>query len=407
MLKTNCKQKANLFLISQSITLLGSTLVQMVIIWYITVKTLSGCWVALFSICAYLPQFLISFWGGVWADRFNCKKIIMVVDIFIAVVTLFMILVIPYIDNEFIFYSLLLITLILRSLGAGIQTPTVNVVISKIVSKRYLMQYNSLNTMIQSIMQCVVPLVAGIILSFTSLEVALWIDVLTAIVGNVILYQISMGKSSSKININSTWQDIKCIINYVLRNEFIINLLFVYGIYVLGCVPAGFLAGLFVSRFYDSSYEFLVFVECIGFGGMIIGGFLVNIWGKLIKKEKILYISLIIILYISLIIFGLMAILMGIIKNFLLYLVFMCIYGMALTIIQIIITTLLQEKTDINVQGKIFGIMSTIYSGFIPFGLFIFGILADIISLSIIMVISGIVLMVLSIWNIFKDIINI
>lgn len=399
MLKTNCKQKANLFLISQSITLLGSTLVQMVIIWYITVKTLSGCWVALFSICAYLPQFLISFWGGVWADRFNCKKIIMVVDIFIAVVTLFMILVIPYIDNEFIFYSLLLITLILRSLGAGIQTPTVNVVISKIVSKRYLMQYNSLNTMIQSIMQCVVPLVAGIILSFTSLEVALWIDVLTAIVGNVILYQISMGKSSSKININSTWQDIKCIINYVLRNEFIINLLFVYGIYVLGCVPAGFLAGLFVSRFYDSSYEFLVFVECIGFGGMIIGGFLVNIWGKLIKKEKTLYISLII--------FGLMAILMGIIKNFLLYLVFMCIYGMALTIIQIIITTLLQEKTDINVQGKIFGIMSTIYSGFIPFGLFIFGILADIISLSIIMVISGIVLMVLSIWNIFKDIINI
>lgn len=399
MLKTNCKQKANLFLISQSITLLGSTLVQMVIIWYITVKTLSGCWVALFSICAYLPQFLISFWGGVWADRFNCKKIIMVVDIFIAVVTLFMILVIPYIDNEFIFYSLLLITLILRSLGAGIQTPTVNVMISKIVSKRYLMQYNSLNTMIQSIMQCVVPLVAGIILSFTSLEVALWIDVLTAIVGNVILYQISMGKSSSKININSTWQDIKCIINYVLRNEFIINLLFVYGIYVLGCVPAGFLAGLFVSRFYDSSYEFLVFVECIGFGGMIIGGFLVNIWGKLIKKEKILYISLII--------FGLMAILMGIIKNFLLYLVFMCIYGMALTIIQIIITTLLQEKTDINVQGKIFGIMSTIYSGFIPFGLFIFGILADIISLSIIMVISGIVLMVLSIWNIFKDIINI
>ncbi len=390
MLKTNCKQKANLFLISQSITLLGSTLVQMVIIWYITVKTLSGCWVALFSICAYLPQFLISFWGGVWADRFNCKKIIMVVDIFIAVVTLFMILVIPYIDNEFIFYSLLLITLILRSLGAGIQTPTVNVVISKIVSKRYFMQYNSLNTMIQSIMQCVVPLVAGIILSFTSLEVALWIDVLTAIVGNVILYQISIGKLSSKININSTWQDIKCIINYVLRNEFIINLLFVYGIYVLGCVPAGFLAGLFVSRFYDSSYEFLVFVECIGFGGMIIGGFLVNIWGNLIKKEKILYISLII--------FGLMAILMGIIKNFLLYLVFMCIYGMALTIIQIVITTLLQERTDINVQGKIFGIMSTIYSGFIPFGLFIFGILADIISLSIIMVISGIVLMVLSIW---------
>lgn len=57
----NWKSKTLLFLISQGITLFGSTLVQMAIVWYVTLNTSSGAWVAAFSICSYLPQFLISF----------------------------------------------------------------------------------------------------------------------------------------------------------------------------------------------------------------------------------------------------------------------------------------------------------------------------------------------------------
>ena len=55
-----------LFLLSQCITLFGSTLVQMAIVWYVTMQTASGAWVAAFSVCSYLPQFLISFPGGAW-----------------------------------------------------------------------------------------------------------------------------------------------------------------------------------------------------------------------------------------------------------------------------------------------------------------------------------------------------
>lgn len=65
------KSRAILFLTSQSITLFGSTLVQMAIVWYVTLITSSGVWVAAFSVCSYLPEFLISFFGGVWADRYQ------------------------------------------------------------------------------------------------------------------------------------------------------------------------------------------------------------------------------------------------------------------------------------------------------------------------------------------------
>ena len=64
-MQNNWKRKTMLFLVSQCITLFGSMIVQMSIIWYVTLKISSGWWVAAFTICSYLPQFLISFFAGV------------------------------------------------------------------------------------------------------------------------------------------------------------------------------------------------------------------------------------------------------------------------------------------------------------------------------------------------------
>lgn len=57
------RKRALLFLTSQCITLFGSTLVQMALVWYAAMETASGGWVAAFSVCSYLPQFLVSFWA--------------------------------------------------------------------------------------------------------------------------------------------------------------------------------------------------------------------------------------------------------------------------------------------------------------------------------------------------------
>ena len=40
-----------LFLTSQCITLFGSTLVQMALVWYAAMETASGAWVAAFTVC--------------------------------------------------------------------------------------------------------------------------------------------------------------------------------------------------------------------------------------------------------------------------------------------------------------------------------------------------------------------
>ena len=177
MEKGNWKRKTLFFLISQCITLFGSTLVQMAIVWYITLKTESGAWVAAVSICSYLPQFLISFVGGVWADRYSRKKLIILSDGMIAAVTFLMILAIPAISSDSLLIGALLVMSVIRSIGAGIQMPAVNAVIPQLVPENALMRYNGINATMQSIVQFISPAAAGLILTSATLQRALAVDV--------------------------------------------------------------------------------------------------------------------------------------------------------------------------------------------------------------------------------------
>ena len=47
------------FFISQAVTLFVSQIVAFALVWYITLQTGSGLWVALLSICSFVPQFLM------------------------------------------------------------------------------------------------------------------------------------------------------------------------------------------------------------------------------------------------------------------------------------------------------------------------------------------------------------
>ena len=96
----NWQRKIILFLTSQCITLFGSTLVQMALVWYAAMETSQGIWVAAFSICSYFPQFILSFVGGVWADRYPRKILIIGADTLIAFATLVMVCAVPLITSK-------------------------------------------------------------------------------------------------------------------------------------------------------------------------------------------------------------------------------------------------------------------------------------------------------------------
>ena len=378
------KRKTILFLISQCITLFGSMIVQMSIIWYVTLKTSSGGWVAAFTICSYLPQFLISFFAGVWADRYSRKKLIILADGVIMVATLVMFLVMPMISSDSILLSALLAVSIIRSVGAGIQTPAVNAVIPQLVPEEYLMKYNGFNATVQSIVQFAAPAVAGAVLSIGTFRATLFIDILTALVGIGLLSCVLLPKQEASYENVSVFSEIKAGIRYSFSDKLIGKILIVYGLYILLCVPAGFMAALLVSRVYGDVYWYLTAVELVGFAGMALGGVLMGVWGGFKSRIKTFALGLFVL--------SLMTIGMGISPYFILYLVLMFVYSIALTMIQTATTTIIQEKADSSMQGRVFGLMGAMYSGFLPVGMAIFGPLADVMPLQWIIVGSGIAL---------------
>ena len=388
--QNNWKRKTLLFLASQCITLFGSMIVQMSIIWYVTLKTSSGGWVAAFTICSYLPQFLISFFAGVWADRYNRKKLIVLADGVITIATLIMFLIMPMISSDFVLLSALLVISIVRSIGAGVQTPAVNAVIPHLVPAEYLMKYNGINATIQSIVQFIAPAVAGTVLSIGTFRSTLFIDILTALIGIGLLSCVLLPKQEVSNENISVFSEIKAGIHYSFSDKMIGKILIVYGLFILLSVPAGFMSALLVSRVYGDVYWYLTAVELVGFAGMALGGVLMGMWGGFKSRVKTFAFGLLIL--------SIMTIGMGVSPYFILYLVMMFVYSIALTIIQTATTTIIQEKAEGSMLGRVFGLMGAMYSGFLPVGMAIFGPLADILPLQWIMVGSGIALVLVTVY---------
>ena len=388
--QNNWKSKTMLFLASQCITLFGSMIVQVSIIWYVTLKTSSGGWVAAFTICSYLPQFLISFFAGVWADRYNRKKLIILADGVITIATFIMFWVMPMISSDFVLLSALLVISIVRSIGAGVQTPAVNAVIPQLVPEEYLMKYNGINATIQSVVQFAAPAVAGTVLSIGTFRSTLFIDILTALIGIGLLSCVLLPKQEASNENVSVFAEIKAGISYAFSDKVIGKMLIVYGLFILLSVPAGFMAALLVSRVYGDVYWYLTAVELVGFAGMALGGVLMGIWGGFKSRVKTFAIGLLIL--------SIMTIGMGVSPYFILYLVMMFVYSIALTIIQTATTTIIQEKAESSMLGRVFGLMGAMYSGFLPVGMAIFGPLVDMLPLQGIMVGSGIALVLVTVY---------
>lgn len=221
-------------------------LVQMALVWYAAMETASGGWVAAFSVCSYLPQFLVSFLGGVWADRYNRKALIIGADVLIACATLAMIPALPHIPSGPALLGGLLGHVAPPFPGAGIQAPAVNAAIPQLVPEDQLMRYNGLNAAMQSLVNFAAPAAAGAVFAVSDLRTTLMIDVVTAVVGTGLLSCLALPGQRGTRERSPLLADIRAGVSCAFSHRLAGRLLVLYGLVTFFCVPGGYLAGLFV-----------------------------------------------------------------------------------------------------------------------------------------------------------------
>ena len=333
------------------------------------------------------PAIFVSFVSGALSDRYNKKYLIIASDAVIAAATLALALLMPRLDSDTtVFYALLVVSIV-RSAGSGVQIPAVASMIPVLVPAEHLMRFNGLNAALTSLVQFASPFAAGAFLTFSSLRSTLLLDVGTAVVGIGLLAFLLIPHEKRQTGGTSLFQEVKQGAVYALQNRWVGKMLMVHGFFIFLVVPAGFLATLFVARYYEESYAYMTIVEVVGFAGMSLGGVLMSTWGGFKKQVASLLAGMSA--------FGVLAIGMGLIDSFIVYLAFMAIYGIALTMVQTATMTLLQQRTDANMQGRVFAFLNIMYSGALPLGMALFGPLSDVVSMRALMVLSGALLMLL------------
>jgi len=377
------KRKVALFLSSQAISLLGSALVQYAIIWYITLNTKSGQMMTISAIFSFLPQILISLFAGVWADRYSRKRLIILSDMLIATSTLILaiIFLMGYKD-----IWLLFVVSGIRSFGSGIQHPAVNAMVPQIVPQDKLAKVNGINGTSLTLILLVSPALSGALLSFATIEAIFFIDVVTAMIAVSIMAVLKVPlhrKAIEKQQIGYL-DDLKSGFRYTREHPFVRSLLGFYLVFFFLVTPVAFLTPLLVARTFGEEVWRLTMNEMFYFAGSIVGGIAFTTWSGFKNRVHTMTAAALS--------FGVLTALLGVSSIFWFYLLIMFLEGVGMPYFSNPLTVLLQEKVDTDMQGRVFSMLQIVSSTAMPLGMLVFGPLADIVSIELLLVVSGILM---------------
>jgi MFS transporter, DHA3 family, macrolide efflux protein len=382
----NWKRNITLFITGQTISLLGSLFVQYAIMWYITLETQSGLMMAISILCGFIPALLLAPFAGVWADRYDRKKLIIAADSTIALLTLLTALVFLAGYKEI---WVLFVVSIFRSLGSAVHSPSVGAVFPQIVPADKLMKVQGIGNGIQSAMMIVAPIIGASLLTFTSLEVIFSIDFFTALLAVsslVFLVKIPKKASAKPVGKIDYLEDMKLGLKYIRQHHFLIPF-FIFSAFVLFFIaPVAFLTPLQVVRNFGDDVWRLSAIEITFSAGMTAGGLLIGFWGGFKNRIVMMVYSL---FAMSLVMIGL-----GIVNVFWVYLALMVVIGLMLPFYNTPAIVMIQEKVEPEYMGRVLSVMGMISGSAMPLGMLIFGPIADFIDIGWLLIGSGLVLIV-------------
>lgn len=378
----NWKKNAGVFIGSQSISLFGSALVQFAITWYITLTTQSGVYMTIAIACSLLPLLFVSPFAGVWADRYDRKKLIMLSDATIAISTLLLALV--YLLGYKPIWLLFAVTIV-RSIGGAVQNPAISALIPSMVPEEQLTRINGINSSVQAMLQLVAPALAGAILTAVgSIEVVLFIDVATAAIAIVIMLRFLKIPMSEHRTASASGYlaEMREGLSYIGRHGYLKHLLGYVFLICFLVAPVAFLPPLQVVRSYGTETWKLTASQMAYTGGMMAGGILISVWAGL--KNRIHTMGF------SIMLMGLCTIALGLGLPFWLYLALTLVIGITMPFFNTPAIVMLQERVDPQYIGRVFSVITMVNGAVMPLGMMLFGPLSDTVSIELLLIITGI-----------------
>ena len=372
--------------IGQTFSIVGSAAVQFAILWYLTIKTGSANTLALASVAGLLPQALLGIFAGVWVDRMSRKKVMIYADLFVALASgILGVLLLLGEPPTYVFY----IILFLRALGSVFHGPAMQAAIPMLVPPEMIMKAGGWGQFVQSGALMAGPVLGAALMAAFELPAVMLVDVIGAIIAVATVAAVRIPDPPKSHEKPHVWHELGEGWRALRHNRKLFKVCWPILAACIIYVPVGSLFPLMVNGHFGGTAWHSSLVELLFAGGMLLSSMFIGILGG--EKRRFFMISLAI---------GALGIFIGASgllpsTAFWLFAVLSCLMGAAGNFFSVPFITYIQATVVPEKLGRVLSLATSAMSLATPVGLFIAGPLAEKVGIDTWFMASGVVLVII------------
>jgi len=377
---------------AQLASILGSSVVNFAITWWITVLTGSASLLSIGIFIYMLPMAFLTPVAGVLADRWSRKKLVAIADSMQALTTVGIIILFLFdLANPL---AVMLITG-LRGIFQAFHVPTINAITPTMVPKDKISRMNGFNYLFSSLINIIGPILGALLYELFqgNIYLILWIDVLTFIIAFVPLLLTKIPivtRSKIEEKENSLLFEFKTGLKTLKMIPGLLMLLLLSMLLNFLIMPFEVLLPYYIEVLHDGSAVDFAFIMVFIQVGMVLGALLTSVKKEWKRKIFTYFGSL---LVITILISGYTIAPKG---AFLFLGICNFVVGFLLPIANTIYMTIIQTTVPNDKMGRVISIDHSISSLISPIGALISGPLADAIGARVVFLLSSIIGVVLT-----------
>ncbi|MBN1813763.1 MAG: MFS transporter [Anaerolineae bacterium] len=338
----------------QQVSLIGSSAVRFVILWWLTQQTGKALVLTTAMIVMVVPQAVVSLVAGAYVDRWNRRLVMLVADAAVALASLWLAYLF-WIGEVRVWH--VYVAILVRSVGMAFHLPAMAASTSLMVPERHLTRVAGLNQTIAGLVNLIGQPVGALLMAFLPLHSAVLVDVWTALPAVLPLFFVRIPQPErvaeepgvSKVSI---WADVLEGMRYVRSWPGAPYLLGMALVVYFVLSPSAALPSLLVYKHFGGGAAEFSWFELAWGSGVLLGGLFLSAWGGFKRR---IYTSLM-----GLFMLGVGFVLVGVAPPtaFWLALVGNFISGFMNSLTVGPISAVLQARVDPDMQGRMFTLIS-------------------------------------------------
>ncbi|TFH07784.1 MAG: MFS transporter [Candidatus Atribacteria bacterium] len=369
----------------QQFSIVGTMAAQFALVWWLTATTGSATVLATAALVALIPQIVLGPFVGALVDRWNRRVVMIAADSFVAMVSLWLVYLF-WTDSLAIWH--VYVAMLARSVGSTFHWPAMAASTTLMVPERHYTRIGGLNETIEGLLGIMAPPLGALLMAILPLHQVMMVDVVTAAfaVAPLLFVRIPQpaAEDMKQMKAESFLASTKEGLRYVMQWPGFMALLGVALVVKITLTPAFSLFPLLIKDHFEGGPIMLSQFEAILGGGILLGGLLLSTWGGFRRKIHTVLVGIIGV--------GVTCAVLGITPASTLWMgmAAVLVLGFKLSLANSPVSAILQSSVPPEMQGRVFGLLGSLFALTTPIGLAIAGPVSDMLGVRFWFVAAGV-----------------